>query len=215
MKAIFAALFCFLLFTGATAQNVSYGISVGITNSEFDLQKDLSLSNQIEALETSSKFGFNLGIQALIKVANRVKISPQLLIDFSERSIETTFINDLVAPRTLELARVRAPIDLQLELLRGATSLYLISGVEYVYDLNSNDDLRGSFFDLKENFWSGRLGIGIRKNFQRFSVSPELTFVKSLNDIEGENIYVLNEVVTSLDDTMIGFSIKFQGLLSD
>ena len=211
MKTSLFSLFFTLTFSVAFSQNVSFGINVGLNYSALQVDQDLSLNNQIRTLTTEGKPGFHLGIQSLIKVVDRVKFSPQLLLGFSAIDMTVNYTNDSSSKITLEKVHIRVPLDLQLEILKGDNALYLISGIEYATNLANQKE--GTFIALKDDYWSGRLGLGFRKNFVKFSVSPELTFIKSFSNIEKDNTLIVNEVITNLDQSIVSLSIKFQGLI--
>ncbi len=195
------------------SQRASLGIALGINFNELQIDQDLSLSNQIKSLTTESKPGFHLGIQSLIKVSNRLKLSPQLLIGFSELALEIDYNSDQKNKISIEQVYIRVPLDLQLDIIKGKNALYLLSGLEYA--TNISDGERDGLLSIKDDFWSARFGFGLRKDFNRFSMSPELSFVKSFSNIENDNTLVLNQVITNLDHSILNLSIKFQGLLGD
>ncbi len=195
------------------AQKFSAGINMGVSYDRLEFEKDLSLNNQVNSLTANAKPGFHIGIHGLIKVANRVKVSPQLLLAFSEYSINYDLGNDMEATRIIENVYIRIPVDLHLEILKGKTALYLFSGAEYAYNV-ADEENRGGLLEIKKGFFSGRLGIGVRKDFKHFSMSPEFTFVKSFGDIKQDRVLALNQVITNLDSSIVGFNLKFEGLLS-
>lgn len=212
-KTIFLA-FLFLPFIGFT-QKVSFGINTGVNFNSLQLEKDLSLSAEVDELTTNSSIGFQIGIHSLIAVANRVKLSPQALLAFSEAEFDVKLGSDESFTRKMENVYIRFPVDIHLELLKGGTSLYLIGGVEYALNIANDEDTDGGIIAINDDFWSARLGLGFRKDLNRFSVSPELTFTKSFDNIEADNTLLLNEVVTNLDNSIVGLTLKFQGLLSN
>ncbi len=185
---------------------------MGFDYSQLQIEKDFSLSTEIDRLSSEGTSGFHIGIHSLMNVANRVKLSPQFLLNFSEYKIEAGLTSDEDINLTAENVFIRIPVDLHLELLKGKTSLYLLSGVEYAF--NIADSVEEGAFNVKDAFWSGRIGVGIRKDFNRFSVSPELTFNKTFSDITEDKTLLINQVVTNLDNSIVGLNIKFQGLLS-
>lgn len=213
MKSINLVFACILLSFSVFAQKASFGISLGYTSDKLEIEKDFSLNSQIKSLTTESNSGFNLGIHSLLNVANRVNLSPQLLLAFSKHTFTFDIGNDESSTRTMENVYIRLPIDINLELLKGKHSLYLISGVEYAYNI-TDDNEPGNLLDIEKGFWSGRVGVGFRKNFKHFSVSPEVTFVKTFSDIKNDNVVPLNQVITNLDSSILGVSLKFQGLIS-
>lgn len=213
MRILVLCLFLLLSFY-SNAQKVSFGISMGITSDELKVENDFSLNSQVKSFTTEQNPGFNLGIQSLIPIANRVKLSPQLILAFSKHSYSFEIGNDESSTRSIENVFIRTPIDLHLELLKGEMALYLISGIEYAYNI-TDDNTEGSLLNIQKGFWSGRLGLGIRKDFAKFSISPELTYAKTFSDIQEGEVLPLNQVITNLDNSILGLSLKFQGLLSD
>jgi len=195
------------------AQNISAGINVGLSYDELKFENDLSLNSQVSSLSSNAKPGFHIGVHGLMKVANRVKVSPQLLLAFSEYSINFGLGTDQEGTRIIENVYIRIPVDLHLELLKGKTSVYIFSGAEYAFNI-TDEESRGGLLEIKKRFFSGRLGLGVRKDFKHFSMSPELTFVKSFADIKKDRVLALNQVITNLDSSIIGLNLKFQGLLS-
>lgn len=195
------------------AQKIGFGINAGVNFNNFQIEKDFSLGGGgIDALTSESNTGFHFGIHSLVNVANRVKLSPQLLLAFSKNDLEFNSGSNETNTITIENVFIRVPIDLHLELLKGQTSLYLIGGVEYAANI-ADDEVKGNTIDLKDDFWSARVGFGFRKDLAKFSVSPELTFTKSFSSIESENTLELNQVITNIDNSIVGLTLKFQGLI--
>ncbi len=206
--------FILMPFLGVS-QDIAFGFNLGVNFNSLELEKDLSLSAEIEELTTNSTTGFHVGIHSLINIASRVKISPQALLAFSSTEFGVNFGNDEQIDQKTDEVRIRIPVDLHLELLTGANSLYLIGGVEYNANIATDNEMPDAELSVKDAYWSARLGLGFRKDFSRFSVSPELTFAKSFDNIEDDNAPVINQVVTNLDNSIVGLNLKFQGLLSN
>lgn len=193
------------------AQKSSYGISLGINYNQLKIEEDLSLSNQIQSIVNESRPGFEFGIHAAYKLSDRLILSPQALLRFSENTIAVVSNNDQATDFILEQVYVNIPVDLQFALLKNDPSLYLLGGA--AYNFNIANDVEEPKVLLKQGFFSGRIGFGLRKNFSRFSISPELIFSSSLANVENDLGTDISQVITKLDSNVLSLRIKFQGLL--
>ena len=212
MEKLIFALLCLSSFSSTFGQKVTFGINMGLNYDYLQLKEDPSLAFPLN-LTTEDKIGFQIGIHSLIHVADRVKLSPQAILAFSEYAYDYNIGNSTDYASVSENVFIKFPVDLHLELLKGKTGLYVFSGVEYAYNVAKDEDVRVNTLDIKQGFWSGRVGLGFRQDFRNFAISPEFTFIKSFSDIEKENNSSISQAVTNLDSSIVGLSIKFQGLM--
>lgn len=210
MKTLVCCFSFMLLSVCSFSQKTTFGISMGLHFDYLDIEENPDLLNPLN-FRSEDQLGFHIGIHNILAVANRVNLSTQLQLAFSEFSISYA---DDENQFKVENVFIKVPIDLQLEILQGKTGLYVFSGIEYAYNVADDKDVRGGLLDIKEQFWSARLGLGLRQDFKHFSVSPELTFTKSFSDIKKESDLALNQAITNMDTGLIGLNIKFQGLLN-
>lgn len=212
MKNLIFVFFCSIIYTASFAQQTTFGIQMGLDHIKTPMQQDAD-NNTFQDITERDALGFHLGIHGLIKIAERFRISPQVLLSFSTYKLTYTNAFDRKNRFKSENVFIRTPIDIQFDVLNKKDKVYLIGGLEYAFDV-ANEPRQSGLIDFKDSFWAGRIGVGVLKKFKHFSVSPEIVFARSITDIKGEDDLALNQILTDIRDQTISLNIKFQGLLA-
>jgi len=105
MEKLIFALLCLSSFSSTFGQKVTFGINMGLNYDYLQLKEDPSLAFPLN-LTTEDKIGFQIGIHSLIHVADRVKLSPQAILAFSEYAYDYNIGNSTELPKSVKAMKM-------------------------------------------------------------------------------------------------------------
>jgi hypothetical protein len=173
---------------------IYFGIAVGVNYGDYKVVRkpklDALLTDSIKLV--SSKFGpgFDLGIIGNLQFHKYWDLRMVPTLSFSDKSIEFTDQDDIVTTKTVSSIYLSLPLYLRYKSKPIKDfRFFVLGGMRYNYDLNSNSNERNTESQLLVNKHDigAEMGFGFQIFFQSFVLSPEVKVFHSLTNIKEPN----------------------------
>lgn len=195
-----------------------FGISLGFTGGDFKMipAPTIARKDSILSFKTVVQPGFNLGIIGNLQIHKYfdIRFIPSLV--FTDRRIQYQVVN---TPKPVNKQVQQIYISLPLEFRYKSKPikdfrLFVMAGLRYDFDLNSNNKKRGEAtqLKLKPHDLCFEYGIGVQYYFTYFIISPEFKMSHGLLDIKGNNEGLLYQrVIDKIFSRAFTITINFEG----
>ncbi len=203
MRKIILTILSVFLFFGIQAQMnylekgnklIYFGIAIGVNYGDFKVVRRPKLN----ALQTDSvklispKFGpgFDLGIIGNIQFHKYWDLRLVPTLSFSDKSIEFIDQDNRVNTKTVSSIYLSMPLYLRYKSKPIKDfRFFVLGGLRYNYDLNSNSNERNTETQLLVNKHDvgAEMGLGFQIFFPSFVLSPEIKVYHSLSNIKRPN----------------------------
>ena len=199
-----------------------FGITLGANISRFQIEhhpRFLQYDSVMEILPLNSP-GFQLGLNATVRLTNRfeARFNPQLM--FTDRSITYRLKykdpQDGIEPtKKIESVIFSFPFQIKFNSDRiGNFRVYMLGGVKADIDLAANARARRAedLVKLEKGDYGVELGMGFNFYFPSFIFSPEIKLSNGLRNVHSrdENLKYSN-VIDRIQSRMIVISIHLEG----
>ncbi len=205
-------------------QALHFGFALGINKANFviDPVQHFERFDSLKKVESTPKFGFNLGIVSDLRLSKYVTLRFVPNLSFVERSLDYTFegVDTIVHTKTIESTFLNFPLDLKLRSKRVKNfGAYLLAGGSYNLDLASkakvpliaNPNLNEQIVKLKRDDFSYEIGTGAEFYLPYFKFAIEAKLSMGIkNMIQKENTIFSNSI-NSLNSKILLISITFEG----
>ena len=204
-------------------RKIHFGFTLGINNSNFVLEHDLTQTDSLVSLESQQQPGFNLGIITDLHIGKDFNLRFVPDLSFGNRNLEYTFLNSdgtrSILVKTVESTWLDFPILLKYRSWRlNNFACYLLAGGAYSLDLASQFKVDNQFnnpneivIKLDRNSYSYIVGFGMDFFLEYFKFSPELRLSMSLNDILIDDDTDLSRPISLLKSKVWLISFNFEG----
>lgn len=146
----------------------------------FGVKAGLNVSNVSEAEDTKSKVGFNAGVFLNAPIAANFSIQPEVLYNSKGAKLDDSNF-DL----KLNLDYISVPVMFQ---YNATPKFYLEAGPEFSFLMSGKAKAEGESEDIKDNFKSFDLGIGLGAGFNiTQNIGVNARYVAGVTDIIDAN----------------------------
>ena len=203
-------------------ERLHFGFTLGINKANFVIQPadHFERFDSLKTIESSPKFGFNLGIVSELKLQKYIVLRFVPNLSFAERDIEYYFegFDTIVRTKQIESTFLNFPLDLKLRSKRvGNFGAYILAGGSYSLDLASkrkvdnSTNITDQIVKLKRDDFSYEVGAGTEFYLQyfKFAIEAKLT-LGTVNLLIKDNTIYSNSI-DKLNSKVFLVSITFEG----
>ena len=206
---------------GYTSEVLNFGFYIGVNRTNFILHPVNFPIDTILVVESTPKFGFDLGIIAEVALHQyfTVRLVPELA--FGERSIQYTFYSTsgkkYSIPKRVESTFINFPLDLKYRSKRiNNWGVYVLGGGRYSVDLASQKDVKSNIpgqeivkLNRKDWGYEGGVGIDFYLPFFKFGIEAKLTV--GLKDLLIKDNTAFSNSINKLNSKIFLISFTFEG----
>jgi hypothetical protein len=194
-----------------------FGISMGFTGGDYKLipAPTISRKDSIYNFKTIVQPGFNLGIIGNLQVHKYfdIRLIPSLV--FTDRRIQYAMNDGTKINKQVQHIYISLPLEFRYKSKPIKDfRLFIMSGIRYDFDLNSNNKKRGDPLSIKvkPHDLCFEYGIGFQYYFTYFIISPEFKMSHGLLDIKGSNEGLIQQrVIDKIFSRAFTITINFEG----
>jgi hypothetical protein len=203
MRKVILIILSVFLFAGLQAQMnylekgnklIYFGIAVGVNYGDYKVIRKPKIGGlQTDSVKlVSSKFGpgFDLGIIGNLQFHKHWDLRLVPTLSFSDKSLEFTDQDDQITKKTISSIYLSLPLYLRYKSKPIKDfRFFVLGGVRYNYDLNSNSNERNTESQILVNKHDigAEMGFGFQIFFPSFVLSPEIKVYHSLSNIKQPN----------------------------
>ncbi|MBC8045542.1 MAG: PorT family protein [Fimbriimonadaceae bacterium] len=194
-----------------------FGITLGYNNTNFTVhQSDEFLYNDsIFVVQSSPGPGFNLGIIGNLRLSDHFDLRFIPSLCFAEKKLDYTLFDEVKPFQTIESIYFDFPLDMKFKSDSYRDfKVYVIGGIKYSYDLQSNAKARNAEDLVKVNSSdiSVDYGAGFEFYFPYFIFCPEIKFSQGIIDLHSpDETLIYSRVIDRLFSRMLLISIHLEG----
>lgn len=205
-------------------QALHFGFALGINRANFviDPKVHFETFDSLKKVESTAKFGFNLGIISDLRLTKFVTLRFVPNLSFAERTLLYTFegFDTIVRTKTIESTFINFPLDLKLRSKRVKNfGAYLLAGGSFNLDLASkskvplgtNPNLNEQIVKLKRDDLSYEVGTGAEFYLQYFKFAIEAKLSMGLKNMLKKENTIFSNSINSLNSKVFMISITFEG----
>lgn len=198
-------------------KKVHFGFSMGTNFSDlqYRFSENYYGNDSLNSVNMSVIPGISLGAICNFHIRERLdlRIIPSLLL--SQRNVEFFFANGAERIKTIESVYANLPLLLKYKSTRhGNWRFYTLGGLEYSYDIASQQGSEKDFFDpniaLRTNNFSYSFGCGFDLYFPYFKFSPEIRVANGFNNVLDPHETVYSDSFSKMKNRMILISFHFE-----
>ncbi|MFN0274195.1 MAG: outer membrane beta-barrel protein [Chitinophagales bacterium] len=194
-----------------------FGITLGYNNSNFIVTQssDFLYNDSVYVVESSKGPGFNLGIISNLRISDHFDLRFIPSLSFSEKDLNYTLFDATEPVQVIESIYFDFPVDLKFKSdSYKDMKVYVIGGIKYAYDLQSNAKARNAeelvkidAHDLAVNY-----GFGFEFYFPYFIFCPEIKLSNGFLELHSpdENL-IYSRVINKLFSRTLLVSINLEG----
>ena len=194
-----------------------FGISMGFTGGDYKMipAPTIARKDSIYSFKTIVQPGFNLGIIGNLQVHKYfdIRLIPSLV--FTDRRIQYQMNDGTKINKQVNHIYISVPLEFRYKSKPIKDfRLFVMTGLRYDYDLNSNNKKRGSATELKvkSHDLCFEYGIGVQYYFTYFIISPEFKMSHGLLNIKGQNDgLIYQRVIDKIFSRAFTITINFEG----
>lgn len=195
-----------------------FGVTMGINNSNFKYVLDTNYMKQYQVLDVQSVKGpgFSVGIVSDLHLSKKFdfRFIPDLA--FAEKDLNfTQRNNDTIANKKTESVYIDFPFLFKYKSKPYKDMrMYIISGLKYGVDLQSNADSRKADDQIKvfASDISFDYGLGLEFHLPMVTIAPEVKLSYGLiNVLKNDDKLIFSAVLKQLRTRMFMFSVHFEG----
>ena len=194
-----------------------FGISMGFTGGDYKLipAPTISRKDSIYNFKTIVQPGFNLGIIGNLQVHKYfdIRLIPSLV--FTDRRIQYAMNDGTKINKQVQHIYISLPLEFRYKSKPIKDfRLFIMSGIRYDFDLNSNNKKRGDPLSIKvkPHDLCFEYGIGFQYYFTYFIISPEFKMSHGLLDIKGSNEGLIQQrVIDKIFSRALTINIIYEG----
>lgn len=194
-----------------------FGISLGFTGGDYKMipAPTIARKDSISSFKTIIQPGFNLGIIGNLQVHKYfdIRLIPSLV--FTDRRIQYTLNDATKVNKQVNHIYISVPLEFRYKSKPIKDfRLFIMAGLRYDYDLNSNNKKRGQPTELKVKAHDlcFEYGIGVQYYFTYFIISPEFKMSHGMLNIKGQNDGLLYQrVIDKIFSRAFTITINFEG----
>ena len=195
-----------------------FGVTMAINNSDFKYALDTNYMKQYNVLDVQSVKGpgFSVGIVSDLHLSKKFDFRFVPDLAFAEKDLNfTQRKNDTVANKKTESVYIDCPFLFKYKSKPYKDMrMYVISGLKYNIDLQSNADSRKADDQIKiiANDVSLDYGFGFEFHLPMVTIAPEIKLSYGLmNVLKNDDKLIYSAVLKQLHSRMFMFSIHFEG----
>jgi hypothetical protein len=205
---------------------IHFGFLLGGNTADFELipVNGMYEKYNLTSLQNNSQPGAQIGIVTTLKLGSpllRLRFLPS--ISFQERTIkyyypqtDPNIKEDIQNIEKIHSTNIDFPLMLQFRTMRyNNFASYILGGMQYTYDLQSNENKNQSFSDpfvkIKASDWQGQAGIGVEFFAVYFKMGIELKYSHGLKNAIIHDFTPVSDPIQSLRNKIWSISIIFEG----
>lgn len=196
---------------------VYFGISMGINAADYKLipAPTITRKDSIYSFNTVLQPGFNLGIIGNLQVHKYfdIRLIPSLV--FSDRNIRYKMNDGTSIDKRVNHIYISLPLEFRYKSKPVRDfRMFVMCGLRYDYDLNSNNKKRGApeMIKVKPHDLAIEYGIGVQYYFTYFIISPEFKMSHGVLNLKGSNDGLLQQrVIDKIFSRALTITINFEG----
>ena len=203
MRKIISTILSVFLFFGIHAQMnylekgnklIYFGIAIGVNYGDFKVVRRPKLNalqtDSVKLISSNFGPGFDLGIIGNVQFHKYWDLRLVPTLSFSDKSIDFTNQDNRVNTKTVSSIYLSMPLYLRYKSKPIKDfRFFVLGGLRYNYDLNSNSNERNTETQLLVNKHDvgAEMGLGFQIFFPSFVLSPEIKVYHSLSNIKKPN----------------------------
>lgn len=201
-------------YTGTFAH---FGILMGYNRSNFHIQKSerFLFSDSIRGVESGKGPGFTLGIISNVHIGKNFDIRFLPSFAFSERDLHYKFFNQEDLTQPIESVNLEFPLLLKFKSdPYKDMRMYVLAGMKYTYDLNSNAEARNAedLVKVGRHDFLVEYGFGFEFYFPYFIFAPEIRISQGIFDVHSPDPKLnLSNVLDRLFTRSVLLVFNFEG----
>jgi len=202
-------------------QPLHFGFTLGINRSNFIIHNvaNFETFDTLKRVESSPKFGFNLGIVTELRLHDYVVVRFTPNLSFAERNLKYYFdgFHTIVRTKTVESTFINFPLNLKLRSKRVENfSAHIVGGGGYSLDLASKRNVKNTvpgeeIVKLKRDDFFIEGGVGAEFFLQYFKFGIELKLSKGMKNLLIKDNTVYSNSIDKLNSKIFLISITFEG----
>lgn len=200
-----------------SGKKIYFGISLGINGADYKLIPAPNVVRHDSMYDFKTKVGpgFNLGIIGNLQVHKYFDIRFIPSLAFSERSIEYRMTDGTTQKKNVSAIYVDLPLEFRYKSKPIKDfRMFVMAGVRYQYDLNSNSKARKSqdLVKMKPHDFQIEYGFGFQYYFPYFILSPEFKMSHGVLDLNVKNDgLIYQRVLERMLSRAFTVTINFEG----
>lgn len=194
-----------------------FGITLGFNSSHFKIYKseDFLYNDSVSVINSSNGPGFNLGIISNLRLTDHLDLRFIPSLSFAEKHLDYTLYDATTPFQNLEAIYFDFPLDLKFKSdSYKDMKVYVIGGIKYAFDLQSNAKARNAEDLVKINAHdiSVDYGFGFEFYFPYFIFCPELKLSQGFINLHSldENL-IYSRTIDKLFSRTLLISIHLEG----
>lgn len=195
-----------------------FGIIMGVNITDFKVRysEDFVNNDSINAIDSKSKIGFDLGILASLHINKNLEFRICPGVSFQERNLTYSYVQDISpVQKKIESIFWQTPFNLKLKSdpIKDF-KLYCFAGGRYGFDLAANSKARRaeSLVKLSRHDFAVDYGVGVELHFPLFILSPEFKVSNSVLNVHSQDTnLIFSRTIQNLYPRTFMFSLIFEG----
>jgi hypothetical protein len=194
-----------------------FGITLGFNQSNFIVRQsqDFLYNDSVYVIESTKGPGFNLGIISNLRITDHFDLRFIPSLSFSEKNLNYTLFDATQPQQVIESIYFDFPFDLKFKSdSYKDMKIYVIGGIKYAYDLQSNAKARNAeeLVKIRAHDVAVNYGFGFEFYFPYFIFCPELKLSNGMVDLHSpdENL-IYSRVIDKLFSRTLLVSIHLEG----
>lgn len=194
-----------------------FGITLGFNQTDFRVKQSAEFlyNDSVNVVESSQGPGFNLGIISNLRISDHFDLRFIPSLSFAEKNLNYTLFDASEPSQVIESIYFDFPFDLKFKSdSYKDMKVYVIGGIKYSYDLQSNAKARNAedLVKIAAHDISANYGFGFEFYFPYFIFSPELKISNGIINLHApdENL-IYSKVIDKLFSRAILISIHLEG----
>ncbi len=203
-------------------ETLHFGFTMGLNRANFIIQPVAHFErfDTLKAVESASKFGFNLGIVSELRLSKYITFRFIPNLSFVERNLQYRFegFDTIIRVKTIESTFLNFPLDFKLRSKRVKNfGAYVLGGGAYSLDLGSKRKVVNSLnpkeqiVKLGRDDFSYEMGAGTEFYFQYFKFAVEAKLSVGIRNMLIKDNTVFSNAIDKINSKVLLISITFEG----
>ena len=202
-------------------QPLHFGFTLGVNKSNFIIKNVAHFErfDSLKRVESSSKFGFNLGIVSELRLHDYIVLRFIPNLSFAERNLNYYFegFDTIVRTKKVESTFINVPFDLKLRSKRvGNFAAHIVAGGGYSLDLASKRKVVNTvpgeeIVKLKRDDFFIEGGIGTEFFLEYFKFGIELKVSRGMKNLLIKDNTIYSNSIDKINSKIFLISLTFEG----
>ncbi|MBC8172747.1 MAG: outer membrane beta-barrel protein [Chitinophagales bacterium] len=194
-----------------------FGITLGYNTTGFKITRteDFLYNDSVYVVESVKGPGFNLGIISNLRLSDHFDLRFVPSLSFAEKDLNYTLFDEKKPVQIVESIYFDFPFDIKFKSDSYRDfKIYVIGGIKYAYDLQSNAKARNAeeLVKIGSHDVAVNYGFGFEFYFPYFIFCPEIKLSNGLIDLHSPDPNLIySRVIDKLYSRSIVFTIHLEG----